>query len=222
MSSQEQEPLETKQGDDVMSPEQQLKRFKRGCLISLMPVWFFLVLGLILLVVFLVSEVERDPRAIEAHVAEFVDIQIPEGFYPFSHNNFMGTEAISYYHRKHVRGDGRTTSVISIQMDRKWRKYTVEELEHRILSQLEARLTSREFQIEEVNPHKIEKDGESFFIFLFRGRQLMDEEILKAVSCFRFMEGPNGPFQVQTMGLLESFPPEEQIAVLSSMKSKGS
>jgi len=197
-----------------------LKRAKRGCLVAFLPLWIGLVLAVGLGIMFLLGDVERDPVVIEAHVAAILEMDVPEGFYPFSSNAFLGTRAISYYHRDHLREDGRTTSVISITHERAWRNMTAAELEAEVLEKLEERLANREMTIQDKKPIPVDRDGERFVIYQFTGRQLMDAEMLMATTCFRFLDGPNGAFQVQTMGLDDSFPVEQQVAVLSSIRAR--
>ena len=147
-------------------------------------------------------------------------MELPEGFYPFSMNSFLGTKAISFYHRDHIREDGRTTSVVSIQREWGWRDMTLKELEARVFKDIELRLEKREFKITKLIPVKMDQGSETFYVYHYSGRQLIDEEAFPAHTCFRFMMGPDGPFQVQSMGLEDSFPAKEQLATLGSLRSK--
>ncbi|MDJ0837903.1 MAG: hypothetical protein QNK37_15420 [Acidobacteriota bacterium] len=208
------------QQQQPLTDEQRIKRAKRGCFIALMPLWVVLSLALILGGFFLAGKVERDAAVIEAHVSDILDMNLPEGFYAFSKNSFMGTEAISFYHKDHLREDGRTTSLISIQRERSWGDLSVEALTQKVLPVLQSRLARREFEVEEKVTEKVKVDGETLTIYRFSGRQLMDEEVLKATTCFRFVMGPRGPVQLQTMGLNTTFPAEDQVKLLAGIKPK--
>ena len=200
--------------------QQQMKRAKRGCLLAFTPLWVVLMLGAVIGGIFLISEIDREPEVINARVSELMEISVPEGFYPFSRNAFLGTEAISYYHADHLREDGRTTSVISVQVERDWQEMTAAQLEAETLDQLETRLVSRELTVTDKVPVPFEQDGRTQYIYRFSGRQLLGEEVLPAHACFRYFDGPEGAFRVQTMGLDESFPAEAQIEVLKSIRPR--
>jgi len=220
MSEPRDERVEEELPDLTDDQKKQMKRAKRGCMLALTPLWVVLMLALVIGGIFLIGEFESDPEVINARVSELTEITIPEGFYAFRRNAFLGTEVISYYNAEHLREDGRSSSVISIQIERGWDDETAARLEADTLEDLEVRLVNRELTVTDKQPIAFQQDGRTQYIHVFTGRQLMDEEVLPAHTCFRYVDGPEGPFRAQTFGLDESFPAETQIEVLKSIRPR--
>jgi len=200
---------------------------KRGCIVKVLIAWFTMGTALVMLMIYTRGHVERDPERIRAFADTLVTMDLPQGFYPYSMTHFEnswfffpGLSVISYWDAAHVREDGRPTSVISLFSDQKWQKQNAAAVEADMANDLTARLERVEFHSEDHSREQVTVNGETFTIFRFTGTQALDADLVKATSCFRFLQGPRGPIQVQTLGLEENFPAERQIATLATFKAR--
>ena len=210
---------ETRSQEEPRSAEQ-VNRRRRGCILKLLAFWFGL-LGLIIWTMYFVrSRADRDPENVLRHAAELVDLQLEEGFYPYSSNYFLGVRLISFWNEQHLSDEGYTTSVIAVYRDDKWRNLSLEEVRNQVLPKLETKLDRVEFRVREQAEERLSNEGETAVIHRFSGIQLLGEEYLEATTCYRFMMSSQGPIQVHTMGLERNFPAARQMAILAAVKPR--
>ena len=191
---------------------------QRGCIIKMIVGW--LILGAIIITVMIVirTVVIRDQTQIQEHLDTIVETDFPEGFYPYSMNRFLGIKLISFWHREHVREDGRTTSVVAIYSEKEWQNHTVEEVEEVALENMEKRLERNEFVVLERAKKTVDRDGEQVSVWVFSGNTWINEDRFPATTCYRFMQGPDGPLQIHSIGLNKNFPESMQLQAVSSVK----
>ena len=193
---------------------------RRSCIFKLILIWFSIGATIILVMVYTRSRVNRDPATIQQAVDQFLSMELPPAFYPYSMNDFMGVKLYVYYHEEHLREDGRTTSVFAINIDDRWADQSLEEVRQDFVEDLPKRLNRREFRVKDHRVETVERNGQRIEIDVFTGIQLIDQDFVDGVACFRFVMGPEGPVQAHTLGLRRTFPAEDQIALLASMDLK--
>jgi len=203
--------------EDWERDEAALRRARRrGCIVKLAILWFSIMAAVILVMIFVRSRVHRDAAEIETYLSQRIAFQPPEGFYAYSMSHFAGSRAISYWHERHVREDGRTTSVIGFYTREEWLERDAAEVAAAMLSELEERLDRNEFHAN--SKETLELDGGGM-IHIFRGMAKIDAEYFEAVSCFRFFKTGDEVWQVQTLGLKESFGEAAQLQTLKAIEA---
>ncbi len=75
-----------------------------------------------------------------------------------------------------------------------------------------------EFRVRDKREHLVASKNGPLSVYVLKGTQLMDTDMVEATTCFRFINSPNGPIHVQTLGLDRTFPEEDQIALLTSFE----
>ena len=118
----EQEPENQVSGAEASEETTALRARRRSCLVSLNIFWLAIGLGVVV-VVFIVKGLglaERDSEKIAAHVASFMDMKLPDGFYAFAHNQFMGTEVISFYDGSSLREAALSLGHLSPEQFDEW------------------------------------------------------------------------------------------------------
>ena len=204
-----------------METHDKTQKQRRGCILKLLMVWLTIGAVIIITIIYVRHiSVTREPKAIMADLSRFMDVTLPEGFYPYSMNKLMGVKLYSFWNEKHKREDGRTTSVIAVYFDDRWRDMRVEEAQAMFFDDLEERLSKREFRVKSKREERVVSDGEAIVIHVFSGIQLMEDTFVEATACYRFLQGPEGPLQIHAMGLDETFGPEQQVHAIAAFKIK--
>lgn len=206
--SQEQNAVEAGPSQDA--DDMRLRR--RSCIFRLLIIWFTIMVLVIVGIIFVRSNAIRDPGEVLAKTGEYVRVgQLPQGFYPYSHTSFFGMSLSVFYHEKHIREDGRTTSIVAVNIDSRFEGESIVAARNQLFKKLETRLEKREFKVRNRNSRKVMQNGQEIEIFIFEGTHLMEKDHLPATTCYRFLEGPEGPIYIHTMGLNRSFGVEDQI-----------
>lgn len=191
---------------------------RKSCLLKLLTFWFSLLVVIILGMIFIRSNVERDPAEIEKHVSTLFAMDLPQGYTPYSKSDFFAAHTISYWDQNHLREDGRTTSLIAIYYENRWKDWPVEQLIEASQSKMNERLERNSFHTNEKEILTREVHGETVQIFRFRGVTRMEEKLLEATTCYRYVQTSVGPVQIQTLGLNSDFSEDHQIAFLLSIR----
>lgn len=198
--------------------QHRLKR--KSFIIKLIVGWLALGASIVFFMVFIRSQVERDPQAIHQAVSEYFEYSLPDGFEAWSMNRFWGVTLAVFNDTRNTREDGRTLAVLSINIDDKYKKWSLEEARDNLFTDLEKRLNKREFKVKSKRVETIERDGESIEIHVFSGIHLIDEDYVEATNCYRFIMTSEGPAYLHTLGLNSVFPEEDQCAALVAFKAK--
>ena len=193
------------------------KKRKRGCLLKIIGLWIAIWAIAITTILTVKGKAKTDPSEVQARVDQLMEIQVPEGFVPYRVNQVLGVEAIAFWDQSHAV-DGRATAVIAIQRENGWRDWSVDELRGKTIDTLEVELDKREFRTRSSQTETRMVDGSEVFVHWFSGIQKMDSGLKEATCCYRFIESPEGPLRIQTIGLDSAFPAEQQIALLASIK----
>jgi hypothetical protein len=185
--------------------------------------FWFLLLALILVVMIFVRKkiVSRDPQTILTAAHGFARFEVPESFAPYSMTQLFGKTVLAFWDQTHVREDGRALAVIALFSDGSWNDTEIEELEKEFREKADQRLEENEFHVVNKETVEWEEHGEKYHFVVFTGQQRIDKEFLEASSCYRFLTGKNGHFQIYTLGLESAFPKEDQIAFLKSVVPVG-
>lgn len=226
--SDEKEPIEaetTQSSDESLKEASQealeLHRAKRrGCIILIIISWLVLGGTIVIGMIFVRSNVNRNAEEIAQFMETRFELNLPDGFEPYSMNHFFGAHVITYWDMNNVREDGRTKNVLGIYREDDWHGKKLSSMEERLVGRLEGLLAKNEFGVESQQKEVIARDGERITIYCFIGKATLDDVVVDAVSCFRFMEDPEGPIQFQTLGPTELFPLEKQMATLAGIRVK--
>ncbi len=201
------------------TPETRRAR-RRSCVFKLLIMWFTIMAAVILVMIFIRSRVTREPDQIMDMVAQHMTFNPPEGFFPYRASRFAGSRAISFWDQRRLREDGRTTSVIAMYSRESWQDRPLEEVAAQALPDLEKRLDRNEFRANSKETRTIEREGRTVVVHVFRGMTKIDADYYEAVSCFLFLQSPTDIWQIQTLGLAESFDEEAQAEILSSIVAR--
>ncbi|MCB9397127.1 MAG: hypothetical protein H6510_04860 [Acidobacteria bacterium] len=202
-------------GQKVEFPDPQAKR--RGCILNLMKIWLGLGAVVIIIIVVVRNSAVTDPVKIRQALAEWVQFDPPEGFYPYRKNHFWGVTAISFWDQNHANEEGRTTAIVAFIHDTHWEADSAQAWLESRMQTVEAQFGEIEFK---VRAKKQEKIGATNWdiIFIYSGLQKMDAEMEPAIACYRFFKTKHGIVQAHTLGLESSFPLEKQIEVLRAIR----
>lgn len=204
--------------EDPMFKNLTAQRF--GCLARMM-IMGLVSIGLVVALGFwLVKDTERDPELVGARFTDHFSADIPEHFFPYTYSKFFGSYLIVYWSNEHKLDENRTSSVFGLHWRSKWQDQTVAEVEKTALAELEQRLDRNEFRTTNYEALEVETDGQTVTIHRFRGLSRIDETFAEAVTCYRYMQGPDGPVQVMTLGLAETFPEQDQLDLVASVRLK--
>lgn len=195
-----------------------LKRQRRkSCLIKILIFWFSLMAIIILAMIFIRSRVSRDSVEIDRYVAGLFEMTLPDGFKSYSKSDFFSAHSISYWDESHLREDGRTTSLIAIYFEDKWRNWDLQTLKDKALATMETRLDRNGFHTESRQTLTFEQGGKTIEIFRFDGLTRLEEVLHDATTCYRFVMTAVGPVQIQTIGVNTDFSADSQITFLRSI-----
>jgi hypothetical protein len=217
------EPGPNQEHEEEMTQEEAIalhRAKRRSCIFKLILIWFSIGAVIILVMIYTRSKVNRDPEQIQSALDQIMTIDLPEAFYPYSMNDFLGVKLFVFNHSGHLREDGRTTSVLAINIDNRWEDQSVAEARAGFVEGLPDQLNKREFRVKEQRVEVVEDNGERIEIDVFTGIQLLGDDYVDGVACFRFLMGPDGPIQVHTLGLKRNFPAKDQAAILASVRVK--
>jgi len=195
---------------------------KKSCIFKMIGFWF-LLLALILVIMIFVRKkiVSRDSQTILATARSFALFEVPESFSPYSMTQLFGKTVLAFWDQKHVREDGRALAVIALFSDGSWNDTEIGDLEKEFREKADQRLEENEFHVISKETVEWEENGKKYHFIVFTGQQRIDKELLEACSCYRFLSGEKGHFQVYTLGLESAFPKEAQIAFLKSVVPVG-
>lgn len=194
------------------------KRF--GCLLR-MTIMGLISVGLVTALGFwLVKDTVRGEEEVGAIFNADYTAEVPDHFYPYTYSKFFGSYLIVFWSKEHMLDEFRTSSVFGIHWRSDWEGKQIEDIEQKTLEELEGRLDRNEFRTTHYEAIQVERDGETLTIHRFRGLSRIDESFAEAVTCYRYMMGPDGPVQVMTLGLAETFPEQDQIDLVASVSSK--
>ena len=192
---------------------------RKGCIIRLIASWmvigFFLVVGM----TFVRSNVERDADVIDGFVTSRFVMEMPERFQPYSMTHYFGTLAISYWSQTNLREDGRTLDLFSIFQESGWAELSLDEVIEGTKADWDQKLRRNEFHTKRSWVEEREEDGLRVRIHVFEGVANLEGKLVEAITCFRFIDCKEGPVQMQTLGLVDSFTLVDQIKLLSSVKA---
>ena len=192
---------------------------KRSCIVRMIMMWLFIGAVVILAIIYFRSKVVRDSVQIQAYLDDNYNMALPEGFFPYSMNNFMGVFLVSFWDKANVREDGRSKNVLSIFSKSDWHGKKLEQVLEDALDSLPKLLAKNEFHTEEKSVETVELDGEQITIYRFKGQANLDDVLVNATTSFRYMLGPQGPVQLQALGPEETFPESVQLTTLASFKA---
>ncbi len=203
--------------EQVQAQEEAFNIRRRGCIIRMILAW--MAIGAVILggVLYIRSNVSRDSEAIAAHVEGLFEMQLSPRFKAYSKSNFLGTIAIAYWNQDNIREDGRTLDVISFYQKPSWRDRKAAEVELEMLPMLKEQLGRNEFFAKQKRTRVNFNNGKAEPVHGFDGQAQLDDKLVDAASCFRYIDTKDGVYQVQTLGLIASFSIEEQFAFLSSL-----
>lgn len=190
---------------------------RKSCIIRLLGFWFSLMIVIIIGMVFIRSNVQRDPVAITEHVAGLFSMVLPEGFEPYSKSDFFAAHTISYWDQNHLREDGRTTSLIAIYYENKWHDWSLEKLIEESLGEMEERLERNGFHTNEKETLSFDQNSTNMKVYVYRGVTRMEEKLLDAATSYRFVMTHLGPVRIQAMGLNTDFSEASQVTYLRSI-----
>ena len=174
---------------------------RKSCILKLVVIWFGIGAVIVAAMIFIRQiSVNRDQKAIAAELERFLDYRLPEGFYAYSRTHLMGVRLYTFWDKTRVREDGRTTSVIAVYLDERWRDLSLDEAREKFLGEVAQRLNKREFSVKSDSRKTLVRDDETIELEIFNGIQLIDTDIVDATASYRFMLGPDGPFYVHAMG----------------------
>ncbi len=193
---------------------------RKGCYIKLILGWLVLGAVVVFLMVFIRSRVERDPEKIREAVVGYFDFTLPDGFEPYSMNDFWGVTLAVFNDANNTREDGRTLAIIALNRDVRHKNKTLDEVKDDLFSDLEKRLNKREFKVKSKRVETLEVDGQMVEIHVFSGIHLIDEDYVDATNCYRFVVGKDGPMYLHTMGLNGVFSEKAQCEALAAFKVK--
>ncbi len=206
--------------EPVDPQEEAYRTRRRGCIIRMILAWLGIGAVLITGVLYVRSHVSRDSEAIAAYVDGLVDMQLSSRFKAYSKSDFLGTVAIAYWNQDNIREDGRTLDVISFYQKHSWRKRKAAEVEAEMLPQLKEKLGRNEFFVKQKRTRITYNNGKPDPVHAYEGQAQLDDKLVDAASCFRYIDTKDGVFQVQTLGLVSSFSLEEQCGFLASLMTK--
>ena len=191
---------------------------RKSCLIKILMFWFSLMVTIIIGMIFIRSRVSREPADIDRYVATLFAMDLPDGFKAYSKSDFFGAHSISYWDEAHQREDGRTTSLVAIYFENKWRDWTLQKLKDKALASMETRLERNGFHTETKQTLRFDDHGEPIEIYRFDGVTRLEEVLHEATTCYRFVMTVDGPVQIQSIGILSDFSAETQIEFLRSIR----
>lgn len=191
-----------------------------SCLIKILISWFSLLAVIIIGMVFIRSNVERNPEAIDAYVSDLFELEIPSSFKAYSMSSFFRAVTISYWDQNHLNEEGRTSSIIAMYSEKRWNELDLEDLKAQALPKLKARLERNSFHTDVYDVITEQQGNQTIEIHRFRGQTRMDETLVPGTTCFRYVMTHEGPFQIQTMGFDSDFPEAAQVAFLRSLVPK--
>lgn len=203
--------------EQVEAQEEAYNIRRRGCIIRMILAWMGIGAVILCGVLYIRSHVSRDSEAIAAHVEGLFEMQLSPRFRAYSKSDFLGTVAIAYWNQDNIREDGRTLDVISFYQKPSWRKRKAAEVEAEMLPQLKERLGRNEFFVKQKRTRITYNNGKPEPVHAFEGQAQLDDKLVDAVSCFRYIDTKDGVYQVQTLGLVASFSIEEQCMFLASL-----
>jgi hypothetical protein len=195
-------------------------RQRLGCLVRMLLMGLVSAGLLTALGFWLVKDTIRDRETVGKMFAADFSADIPEHFFPYTYSKFFGTYLIVFWSEEHKLDEHRTSSVFGLHWLSDWQGKTVAEVEAQALQELEARLDRNEFRTTDYAAVKVQHGDETVIVHRFRGLTRLDESFAEAVTCYRYMMGPDGPVQVMTLGLTETFSEEDQLALVASAKTK--
>jgi len=198
--------------------ENQMAQRRRSCFFTIIGLWFA-ILGVILIVMFLVRGklVTREPDQIFEKASQLVQFTLPDRFVPYSMTSLFGKKVMAFWDQNHVREDGRALAVIAVFTDSDWQDSTPDLLESEFKENAKKRLLENDFRVLNERQVQWEKDGVQHHFLLFEGRQQLDDTLEDATSCYRYLDGPDGPVQVYTLGINRAFSLDEQVKFLKSV-----
>lgn len=194
---------------------------RRSCIFKLVLVWVSIGLGISLVMMIVRGSAVTEPEEIEAVVSDYLlEKSFPADFEPYRVNHFMGVTVMAYWDMSRVREDGRSFSVISMVTKSEWQDEDPQTLFPELIEALPEQLDRNEFHAEDQQVLSREIDGETVEVHVYRGKSRLDAGLKDAVSCFRFLKTAAGPLQVQSLGLTETFPEDQQVEALFSLKPR--
>lgn len=197
-----------------------IARQRLGCLFR-MTIMGLVSVGLVTALGFwLVKDTVRGQAEVGAIFDADYVAEVPEHFYPYTYSKFFGSYLIVFWSKAHMLDEHRTSSVFGIHWRSDWQGKQVKDVEQETLGALEKRLDRNEFRTTNYEAIQVEKDGETLTIHRFRGLSRIDESFAEAVTCYRYIMGPDGPVQVMTLGLVATFPEQDQLDLVASVASK--
>ncbi|PIE90554.1 MAG: hypothetical protein CR997_05550 [Acidobacteria bacterium] len=198
---------------------QDLRKRKRGCILSIIGAWMGLLV-IILLVMLLVREkiVSRDAQKIEATANSYASWMMPSRFKPYSMTNLFGKTVLSYWDTENVREDGRSLAVIALYAETSWDDRDLMEIEKKFKAEAVKQLEKNEFYVQNEQMVEIELDGKKRAFTVYTGQQRIDTKMVDGSSCYFFLKSDQGKFQVYTLGIEDSFPREEQVQFMKSIR----
>ncbi len=205
---------------DMESRQARIRADRRGCILRLLAIWFTIFLVVVGVMIFVRSRSNRDPEAVAARVDQLIACELPAGFRPYSRNHFLGVELLVFWNDDHAREDGRTTSVLAIYREDDWRGKSVEEVAGSVMEKLENKLDRNEFRVKEREEHHRRVAGQPVLIYVLRGIHKIEDKFENATTCYSFWQGPEGPLQIHSMGLDQSFDAEAQLSFFSTVRPR--
>lgn len=212
------EELETTEAEkperDFDSPH--AKR-RRGCILRLIAAWLLLGLIITLLVVYVRRSVERDPEAINAYMAERFELNLPQGFGPYSMNRFIDTNTIAYWDFENTRESGQSYSMVSFFWVDEWAEEPNEVIIERRVNSFENELARNEIQPETKTVDEIMVNGMPTKVYCYSGEVNVDDVMMPGAACFMFVETWEGLIQIHTLGVDEYLNRDAQINLMQSV-----
>ena len=190
---------------------------RKSCIFMLIKLWLGIGAVIVLVMVLVKSSAVTEPEKVEAHLKEWVNFEKPEGFEPYRKNAFWGVSSISFWDMRNLHEDGRTKAYVAFIKDKRWKKKPVDVWLPARLKQMEEGFDQTEFKVRGQSEELL-GTGPLEKIYIFSGLQRIDADMIEALTCLRFVDGPAGFIQIQTQGLESVFPLEDQLAILKGVK----
>lgn len=213
------EPTHEQQAAYEAAKAQALAR-RRSFIFKILIFWFSLMFGIIMLMIFVRSTALNDSDKIVAKIQERVNFQPPARFEPYRGNVFLGVHSVAYWANDDRREDGRSTSVIGFYWEEDWAERSASDLATEMVEKLPKRLNRNEFHADRMIEESVGIQGDTVTLYRFDGTHRLDDKLVPGTACFRYMDTPKGPIQIQTMGLETSFSAADQIQVLAEIRSR--